>query len=125
MGGKGGNGGKGGRQSGGAGGWIIEGRGRRPGESPNEYRPDRMHSDFVACDLAKGRTSRKESERFKGFTCEDLTRRDKADQDISWLKVEALEESANRPAPEVIAAEIVADLEAVLEQFRGIEEDPS
>jgi type I restriction enzyme M protein len=34
----------------------------------------------------------------------------------------SLEASANLPAPEVLAAEIVADLEAALEQFRGIAE---
>ena len=47
----------------------------------------------------------------------------KANLDIFWFKDEALEESANLPAPEVIAADIVADLEAALEQFRLIEED--
>ena len=43
--------------------------------------------------------------------------------DIFWLKGEALEDSANLPAPGVIAADIVADLEAALEQFAAIEED--
>lgn len=42
---------------------------------------------------------------------------------ISWLKDEALEESANLPAPEVIAADITTDLEAALEQFATITED--
>ena len=40
-----------------------------------------------------------------------------------WLKDDALEDSANLPAPGVIAADIVADLEAALEQFAAIEED--
>ena len=35
----------------------------------------------------------------------------------------ALEESANLPAPEVIAADITADLEAAMEQFATIAED--
>jgi type I restriction enzyme M protein len=43
--------------------------------------------------------------------------------DIFWLKDEALEESANLPAPEIIAAEITADLEAALEQFATIGKD--
>ncbi len=43
--------------------------------------------------------------------------------DIFWLKDEALEESANLPAPDIIAREIVDDLEAALEQFREIAED--
>jgi hypothetical protein len=37
--------------------------------------------------------------------------------DIFWLKDDALEDSANLPAPDVIASEIVDDLEAALEQF--------
>ena len=88
----------------------------------NTLKPEDL-DDFVTCYRAKDRTSRKESERFKGYSYEELTRRDKANLDIFWLKDEALEESANLPAPEVIAAEIVADLEAALEQFRMIEED--
>ncbi len=43
--------------------------------------------------------------------------------DIFWLKDDALEESANLPAPEVIAQEIAEDLEAALEQFSTIAED--
>jgi hypothetical protein len=41
----------------------------------------------------------------------------------NWLKDEALEESANLPAPEIIAQEINDDLEAALEQFATIAED--
>jgi len=40
-----------------------------------------------------------------------------------WLKVEALEESANLPAPEIIAQKITENLEAALEQFSTIAED--
>ena len=36
---------------------------------------------------------------------------------------DALEESANLPAPEIIAADIAADLEAALEQFATIADD--
>lgn len=43
--------------------------------------------------------------------------------DLFWLKDEALEESANLPDPEVIDADITADLEAALEQFATIAED--
>jgi type I restriction enzyme M protein len=52
---------------------------------------------------------RKESERFKSFTYEELTKRDKVNLDIFWLKADALEESANLPAPEIIAADIAVD----------------
>jgi type I restriction enzyme M protein len=79
--------------------------------------------DFVACYGRKNRDARKETERFKPFTYEELVKRDKLNLDIFWLKDEALEESANLPAPEVIAADITADLEAALEQFATIAED--
>jgi type I restriction enzyme M protein len=69
------------------------------------------------------RHDRKESERFKSFTYEELTKRDKVNLDIFWLKDEALEDSANLPAPEIIAADITADLETALEQFATIAED--
>jgi type I restriction enzyme M protein len=77
-------------------------------------------NDFVACYNPKNRHDRKESERFKSFTYEELTKRDKVNLDIFWLKDDALEESANLPAPEIIAADIAADLEAALEQFATI-----
>jgi hypothetical protein len=40
-----------------------------------------------------------------------------------WLKDESLEDSANLPAPDVIAQEIVEDLEASLQQFAAIAQD--
>jgi type I restriction enzyme M protein len=69
------------------------------------------------------RFERKESDRFKSFTYEDLIKRDKINLDIFWLKDEALEDSANLPAPEIIAAEIVEDLQAALAQFAEIAND--
>ena len=79
--------------------------------------------DFVKCYNPKNRHERKETERFKAFTYDDLLKRDKVNLDIFWLKDDALEESANLPAPEIIAADITADLEAALEQFSTITED--
>jgi len=79
--------------------------------------------DFVACYHPQNRHERVESERFKAFSYEELTKRDKVNLDLFWLKDEALEESANLPAPEVIARDIMADLEAALEQFATIAED--
>ncbi len=69
------------------------------------------------------RFNRVETERFKAFAYDELMKRDKVNLDIFWLKDEALEDSANLPPPGVIAADIVADLEAALEQFAAIEED--
>ena len=87
--------------------------------------------DFVAClSTRKNRHDRKptwteknDKGRWRVYDYEELIKRDKINLDIFWLKDEALEESANLPAPEVIAADIVADLEAALEQFAEIAED--
>lgn len=79
--------------------------------------------DFVACYYPKNRNDRKESERFKSFTYEELAKRDKVNLDIFWLKDDALEESANLPGPQIIAQDITDDLEAALEQFQMIASD--
>jgi type I restriction enzyme M protein len=71
----------------------------------------------------QNRHERKESERFKSFTYEELIKRDKLNLDIFWLKDESLEDSANLPDPDVIAQEIVEDLQAALAQFAEIATD--
>jgi type I restriction enzyme M protein len=73
--------------------------------------------------LTLNRYQRKETERFKCFAYDDLIKRDKVNLDIFWLKDESLEDSANLPAPDIIAAEIMEDLEAALEQFAEIASD--
>ena len=79
--------------------------------------------DFVACYNPTNRHERKPTERFKPFEHEDLLKRDKVSLDIFWLKDESLEDSANLPDPDVIAAEIAEDLEAALDQFSQIATD--
>jgi len=69
------------------------------------------------------RHERKETERFKSFPYEELLKRDKVNLDIFWLKDDSLEESANLPAPEIIAREISDDLQSALEQFATIADD--
>ena len=49
--------------------------------------------------------------------------RDKVNLDIFWLRDESLEDTDNLPDPDIIAAEIVEDLESALGQFRLIAED--
>ncbi|MEQ1749600.1 MAG: hypothetical protein ABL974_09280 [Prosthecobacter sp.] len=87
--------------------------------------------DFVACYQGKttpksrstSRHDRQETERFKAFDYADMIKRDKINLDIFWLKDDALEESANLPAPGIIALDIMEDLQAALEQFATIAED--
>jgi type I restriction enzyme M protein len=61
--------------------------------------------------------------RWRVYTYDELTARDKASLDIFWLRDDSLADSDNLPPPEVIAQEIVEDLEAALEQFRLIAAD--
>ena len=49
--------------------------------------------------------------------------RDKVSLDIFWLKDESLEDLENLPPPEEIAAEIVENLQAALEEFMSIYEE--
>ena len=56
-------------------------------------------------------------------TYDELISRDKASLDISWLKDDSLADSDNLPSPDVIAQEIVEDLQAALEQFKLIAGD--
>jgi len=76
--------------------------------------------DFVGCFKADDRLDRKETERFRAFSYDELIARDKASLDIFWLRDTSLEDTDNLPAPEVIAAEIVEDLEAALAQFSTV-----
>jgi type I restriction enzyme M protein len=79
--------------------------------------------DFIECYNPENRHDRKETERFRGFEYDDLIQRDKTNLDIFWLKDESLEDSDNLPDPEVLAMEIVENLESALEQFRLIVEE--
>ncbi len=77
-------------------------------------------SDFVSCFHAVDRSARVETERFKPFTYDELIARDKTSLDIFWMRDESLEDTDNLPPPEVIAAEIVEDLQAALAEFSAV-----
>jgi type I restriction enzyme M protein len=86
--------------------------------------------EFVACYNPAARHERtptwSEEEpdgRWRAYSYEELMARDKVNLDIFWLRDESLEETANLPEPDVLAVEIVDDLEAALEQFRAIADD--
>ena len=53
----------------------------------------------------------------------ELTDRDKTNLDIFWLKDDSLEDTGNLPSPDVLAADIVENLGAALDQFRVIQEE--
>jgi type I restriction enzyme M protein len=86
--------------------------------------------EFVSCYNPENRYQRQPTwseknldGRWRAYEYEELINRDKASLDIFWLRDESLEESDNLPDPDVLAQEIVEDLEAALEQFREIASD--
>ncbi|MBC8449501.1 MAG: N-6 DNA methylase [Chloroflexi bacterium] len=86
--------------------------------------------EFVACYNPTNRHERTPTwsednpdGRWRCFTCDDLMARDKVNLDIFWLRDESLEDTANLPNPDVLAAEIADDLQAALEQFSEIAAD--
>jgi len=78
--------------------------------------------EFVECYQPGNRGERKESERFKSYAYEELIARDKVNLDLIWLKDDSVEDATNLPAPEVIAREIMDNLESALAEFSTIVE---
>lgn len=82
-------------------------------------------TEFMACykpeDIGKRRESKK-LERWKSYAYKDLLARDKTNLDIFWLKDDSLEDTENLPGPAILAAEIVEQLVAALEEFRTVED---
>ena len=81
------------------------------------YNPENRH------DRAATWSEENPDGRWRAYRYDELLARDKANLDIFWLRDESLEATANLPEPDVLAEEIVEDLEAALEQFRAIAED--
>jgi type I restriction enzyme M protein len=63
------------------------------------------------------------TKRFKRFDVNELLERDKLYLDIFWLKDESLGGVDSLPPPDVIAAEIVENLQAALEAFQSVADD--
>ena len=82
-------------------------------------------SEFIKCYKPEDRSKRRETkknERWKAFTYKEIIARDKVNLDLFWLKDDSLEDTENLPAPEILAAEIVENLEAALAEFRTVED---
>jgi len=84
--------------------------------------------EFVDCYKPGARHDREETwseenegGRWRAFDYKELSKRDKLNLDIFWLRDESLEDSENLPEPDVLAAEIVEDLQAALEAFEAIQ----
>ena len=83
--------------------------------------------DFLTCYHPQNRHQRSETYseqnpegRWRKFTYDEIIARDKTSLDIFWLKDKSLTDLDNLPDPDVLALEIMENLEAGLESFRTI-----
>ncbi len=86
--------------------------------------------DFVACYKPGERHSRKATwaekkadGRWRAYGYDELLARDKVSLDLFWLRDESLEDSANLPDPDIIAAEVAEDLRTALAEIEDILDD--
>ena len=85
--------------------------------------------DFISCYNPENRHERKETwsgenpnGRWRKYSYDDVVSRDKTSLDIFWVKDESLADLDNLPDPDILANEIIENLEAGLESFREIVE---
>src|SRR5208282_1119380 len=85
--------------------------------------------EFVKCYNPENRHRRRQTwseknpeGRWRSFDYEEIAKRDKVNLDIFWLKDESLEDSDDLPDPDVLAQEIVDDMQTALEQFSAVME---
>ncbi len=87
-------------------------------------------NDFIECYNAENIHQRKETYnksspdstdgRWRKFTYEEITKRDKTNLDITWIKDKALADLDNLPEPEELAIDIMQNLQRALEDFNEI-----
>jgi type I restriction enzyme M protein len=84
-------------------------------------------AEFIECYNPKNRNKRKETwseknpeGRFRKFTYKEIIERDKTNLDIFWLKDKSLADLDNLPDPDILANEIIENLEAGLESIKSL-----
>ncbi len=83
--------------------------------------------DFVACYNPENRHERKETwseenpdGRWRKFSVDELLKRDKTSLDIFWIKDKSLADLDNLPDPDVLADDIIENLQSALESFQEL-----
>lgn len=83
--------------------------------------------DFVQCYNPPNRHDRKETwsdnnpdGRFRRFDVNQILERDKTSLDIFWIKDKSLADLDNLPDPDVLASEIIDNLQSALESFQEL-----
>ena len=83
---------------------------------------------FITCYHTQNRHKRRETwhetdnpeDRWRKYSLEQILARDKTSLDIFWLKDKSLSDLDNLPEPDVLAEEIIENIEAGLGSFREI-----
>jgi type I restriction enzyme M protein len=85
--------------------------------------------DFISCYNPQNRYERTETwseenpdGRWRKFSAEEILARDKTSLDIFWIKDKSLVDLDNLPAPDVLADEIIENLQSALESFQELKE---
>ncbi|NQE44670.1 hypothetical protein C5S31_01440 [ANME-1 cluster archaeon GoMg2] len=85
--------------------------------------------DFIKCYNPENRHVRKETwsednpnGRWRKYSYDKIVSRDKTNLDISWVNDESLADLDNLPDPDILANEIIENVEAGLESFKEIAE---
>ena len=88
---------------------------------------DRDLEDFIRCYHPENRYERTETwsednpdGRWRKFSVEEIMARDKTSLDIFWVKDKSLADLDNLPSPDVLAADIIENLQSALEGFSGL-----
>ena len=83
--------------------------------------------DFIACYNPQNRHERKETwseenpdGRWRKFSVDEILKRDKTSLDIFWLKDKSLADLDNLPDPDVLADDIIENLQSALESFQEL-----
>jgi type I restriction enzyme M protein len=84
--------------------------------------------DFIDCYKPGNRQKREETwhpdnnpeGRWRKYTYDEIVGRDKTSLDITWLKDKSLADLDNLPDPDVLAADIIENLESAVESFKEI-----
>lgn len=83
--------------------------------------------DFIKCYNPTNRHNRTETwseenpeGRLRKYTYDEIIERDKTSLDITWLKDKSLADLDNLPGPDILANEIIENLEAGAESFKAI-----
>ena len=83
--------------------------------------------DFVACYNPANRNQRKETwseknpdGRWRRFGIDEILKRDKTSLDIFWIKDKTLADLDGLPAPEILADDIIENLQSALESFQEL-----